>query len=116
MSAVDPDVFPFRELCRREPRLAKLERDIQAVKDTRGPSFCANDWWYLPGGFKSRLARLVGWGAEQPELRTTEAYDVAYDALYQLLPDCRECRCIQFERALGLRPPAPRGTDLSYTA
>jgi hypothetical protein len=92
----------FADLCQREPRLHSLERDIQAVKDTGGPSFCANDWWY--GRLKPRLVRLVGFGAEQPELRTPEAYDVAYDVLYELLPDCRNCRCVRIDRALGLRP------------
>ena len=62
---------------------------MKAVKDTGGPSFCANDVWYRPGSFKSRLVRLAGWWAEKPELRTSEAYDVAYDELYQQLPDCR---------------------------
>jgi hypothetical protein len=100
----------FGELSEQEPRLAALERDIQAVKDTGGAWFCANDHWYLR--FKPQLMKLVGWGAEQPELRTCEAYDVAYDTLLALLPDCRECPCIQFERAIGLRParrrPSPR--------
>jgi hypothetical protein len=31
----------------------------------------------------------VGWGARKPILRSSEAYDVAYDAIYELLPDCR---------------------------
>jgi hypothetical protein len=101
MTARDPDVSPFRELCRREPRLATLERDVQAVKDTGGPWFCANDHWY--GSFKPRLVRLVGFGADEPELRTTEAYDVAYGALYEQLPDCRNCRCVRIDRALGLK-------------
>jgi hypothetical protein len=93
---------PFAELCRREPRLAALERDIRAVKDNGGRWFCANDWWY--GSFEPRLVQLVGFGAEQPELRTSETYDVAYDALYEQLPDCRgECRCVRIDRALGLR-------------
>jgi hypothetical protein len=94
--------LPFRELCRREPRLATLERDVRSVTDNGGAWFCANDWWY--GRFKPRLVKLVGFGADEPELRTTEAYDVAYDALYEQLPDCRSCRCFRLDRALGLRP------------
>jgi hypothetical protein len=100
----------FAELAREEPRLAALAHDIRAVKDTGGRWFCAADHWYHD--FKPRLMRLVGWGAEQPELRSCEAYDTAYDFLFDLLPDCRECHCIQFERAIGLRParrtPSPR--------
>jgi hypothetical protein len=69
------------------------------VKDTGGLWFCANDWWY--DCFKPWLVKQVGFGADQPELRTTEVYDVAYDALYEQLPDCRNCRCIRID-------PGPR--------
>jgi hypothetical protein len=95
--------FTFDGLCQQEPRLNDLLRDVEAVTDTGGESFCANYHWFLPNGFKSRLSRLVGYGAEKPELRTSAAYDVAYDHLYRLLPDCRNCRCIAFEQAMGLR-------------
>jgi hypothetical protein len=88
----------FRELCRIEPRLAELEGEIRAIKDT-GKWFCANEHWL---NLKSRMSLLVGWRAENPELRTSKAYDIAYDELYQLLPDCRKCRCIAFEKAMGL--------------
>ena len=33
-----------------------------------------------------------------PALTTCEAYDVAYDYLYSLLPDCRNCGCPGIER------------------
>jgi hypothetical protein len=95
----------WTEIVSIEPRLSELLREVQAVKDPGGKYFCANDHWYPLGGFKSRLSRLVGWHAENPALRTCEAYDIAYDFLYELLPNCRECRCIAFERAMGLRPP-----------
>jgi hypothetical protein len=99
----------FDEICELEPRVGELLREVQAVKDTGGESFCANDHWCLPGGFESRLCRLVGWRAAKPELRNSECYDIAYDHLYVLLPSCRECRCITFERAMGLRPPRTGG-------
>ncbi len=45
-----------------------------------------------------RLAdlRLVGWSAakEDPVLRSGAAYDAAYETLYALLPDCRNCLCL----------------------
>jgi hypothetical protein len=34
------------------------------------------------------MMTLVGWSAANPKLRSEEAYDVAYDTLYELLPDC----------------------------
>lgn len=84
------------------PELAQLEREARAVRSF--PGFCANAVWYgyRGGGFKDAVLRLVGWGAEgQPAwLKTRQAYDLAYDHLYQLLPDCRwvddarnRCQC-----------------------
>ena len=76
-------------LAAASPGLRELYRDIKAVKDD-GPSFCANQVWYLR--FKPRLIELVGYWANGPDiLRTDEAYDVAYQTLYELLPDCRDC-------------------------
>jgi hypothetical protein len=31
--------------------------------------------------------------ATDPRLRTSEAYDVAYETIYNALPDCRNCGC-----------------------
>jgi hypothetical protein len=67
---------------------------VKRVKDTGGPSFCANDIWY--DEIKPVLVKLVGWSARNPALRTTEAYDVAYQYLYNLLPDCRDCGCFPY--------------------
>lgn len=87
----------WSQLVKWEPRLKELQRDIKAVKDdpTR-PAFCANLVWYKAGGFKVRLCHLVGWDAEgsEPLLHTPEAYDLAYDRLYELLPPCRNCNCL----------------------
>ena len=88
----------FAALARIEPGLARLMRDVRAVRDTGAAWFCANDCWYQPGGFKSRLLRLAGWFARKPELRNSESYDIAYDAIYAALPDCRACACIALER------------------
>jgi len=89
-------VLTWEDLTRREPRLKALLRDAQAVRDPGGPSFCANQVWYRPGGFKDRLIHLVGWDAvkSDPVLRTTKAYELATDEVYQALPDCRRCSCL----------------------
>ncbi len=93
------DELTWANLKRVEPRLQVLEREIKAIVDKNGsPYFCANETWYgyqdPQQGFKERLCRLVGWEAENPRLRTAGAYDVAYDYLYELLPDCRDCGCL----------------------
>jgi hypothetical protein len=85
----------FEELVQLEPRLGMLERDIRSIKRPYRGRFCANEIWYQ--GFKPKLVRMVGWLAPKdapPALRTIEAYDVAYDHLYELLPNCRRCACL----------------------
>ncbi len=84
----------FTQLTKLEPRLANLLRDVRKVRDDRRRiSFCANHVWYGSGGFKSRLIHLVGWSAVDEQLRSPEAYDLAYKHLYNALPDCRNCFC-----------------------
>lgn len=89
----------FADLVKREPRLAELEAEIKlhARRNRRTRNYCANHHWYgyddvaPPGkrGFRGKVYMLAGWGAALPELRSVEAYDMAYDYLYALLPDCR---------------------------
>lgn len=80
------------ELVKAEPRLSQLEASVKAVDDS-GPVFCAN--WVWVNQFKPVLVNLVGWFARDKAaiLHTAEAYDIAYDHLYGLLPDCRNCKC-----------------------
>jgi hypothetical protein len=91
--------WTFRALARREPRLRDLLAEARAHHQNLGPVFCANAVWYGYTGFqpglKERLSCLVGWAAERGgDLRTSEAYDVAYHTIYQALPDCRgRCLC-----------------------
>lgn len=85
------------DLVRAEPELGNLELAIKSVRPN-DKRFCANAVWYGYGpwahrGFKARMQRLAGWDARNPALRTQEAYDLAYDHLYSLLPDCRGCSC-----------------------
>ncbi len=85
----------WETLVRLEPELRRLEQDILAVRrrSRRRRTFCANSVWYRI--FKPRLVNLVGWGARNPYLRSSRAYDVAYEHLYALLPDCRGCLCAE---------------------
>ena len=81
-------------LLRREPRLERLHGEVSAVRDEGGSSFCANKLWYVQ--YEPQLKRLVGKTAEadDPLLRTPEAYELSRQTLYRLLPDCRDCICV----------------------
>ena len=87
-------------LCDLEPRLIHLLAKVREIEDDkRKPSFCANSIWYGEygqEGIKPRLVQLVGWQAmgSDPRLKTTQAYDLAYEKLYNLLPPCRNCNCL----------------------
>jgi len=82
---------------KREPLLVTLAESSAAIVDTGGPTFCANHVWSHE--LKPQLLTLVGWEAEtdEPVLRSTEAYDIAYRACYNLLPGCRGCWCLPAE-------------------
>ena len=96
-----PRRLTWAELVEREPALGQLEREMRAFRRTpRGDDFCANARWYGYGrfrgiGYKPRLVELVGMCArsDDPALRTSDAYDLAYRRLYDLLPDCQQCAC-----------------------
>ncbi len=100
----DPATRPiWSQLVRHEPRLAEIRRSVERVRDEDDGtgSFCANRVWYAPGGPKAQLVQLVGWESDvdHPALRNSVAYDVAYKALYSLLPDCRNCWCFAPEKS-----------------
>lgn len=85
----------FCRLAAIEPRLIDLAARVGAIRDDQAtPWFCANDIWYRQ--YKPSVERLAGHYAEtlHPRLRTSEAYDIVYDALYELLPHCRNCGCL----------------------
>ena len=81
-------------LLEREPALAELQVELSAVRDEGGNSFCANKYWYVQ--VAPRVAELVGAQAARDDsaLRTPEAYALAYEVLYRLLPNCRNCVCV----------------------
>ena len=92
----------FSELCELEPKLKGLADEAKNTRDPgTGDAFCANAIWYGyfgRQGIKPRLLKLVGWErriAGPAELRTEQAYDIAYDTIYNLLPSCRgQCGCM----------------------
>jgi hypothetical protein len=75
----------WEQLKTLEPELAALEQEIRQVQAE--PNFCANRSWYRD--FKPRLRKLVGRHSGcSGYLGGPEAYGVAYDHLYNLLPNC----------------------------
>lgn len=91
----------WADLVKIEPALLDLAKEAMAYKKaSRGKDYvCANDRWYGQGewngrGLREQIISLVGWLSENPELKTTEAYDFAYQYIYCLLPDCRNCGCL----------------------
>ncbi len=93
-----PTVPTWDDLIRLGPRLAALRAEVERVTAWNGQRFCANEHWYGYNGqpgIKRDLIRLVGFRAEStdPVIRSMAAYDVAYQTLYALLPDCWDCDC-----------------------
>src|SRR5262245_35550322 len=85
----------FAQLCVMEPRLRDLEHAVKALRRQRLPrNFCANTTFERR--FVWRIERLVGWeaGGADPMLKTSEAFDTVVGHLYELLPDCRRCLCV----------------------
>lgn len=86
----------WQVLITAEPRLQSLYNEAHEITGNcynDGKAwFCANEIWYTR--FKPRLLQLVGWEAKDPRLKTQEAYDTAYEKIYNRLPDCSGCSCI----------------------
>ena len=90
----------WARLARLEPQLAALLAEAQTVDPGDNSHFCANRVWYRE--FKPRLLHLVGWGVKDrpdahPALTTGEAYTLATETIYDALPGCRDCWCIDPE-------------------
>lgn len=66
-------------MLRTEPRLAKLLKEAQYRK-VRGKSK-----YEVYEQYRSDIQRLVGWSAENPALRTEDAYQTAVQALGRAL-------------------------------
>ena len=90
----------WKRLVELEPGLLALYEYARSINDDKSkPSFCANALYigfaeYRNVGLKGTLRDLVGWNRpDVPELNTSEAWDVAFEKIYNALPDCRNCLC-----------------------
>ena len=72
-----------------EPKLKGLWKVALSTRVDAPPGYCANRSWY--GWFKPRLLPLVGWERKKgPKwLQEQPAYEVAYDVIWETLPDCK---------------------------
>ncbi len=62
----------WQAICQIEPHLIGLKREAKR---------CRGRDWHAYERLKSRLEKLAGWGAAQPALRSSEAFDVAHRAV-----------------------------------
>ena len=69
----------FATVAAVEPRVADLVCEAARLRASRRVTFRDYE------EFKRRLLRLVGWHARRPELRTTEAHDLAMHRLVAAL-------------------------------
>lgn len=94
-SYINDGTATFRDLTVIEPRLKSLASDARTFKkmSVGRHRVCANEFWYRDDGLKDRLCALVGWESDNPILRGEHAYDVAYSAIYKMLPHCKNCGC-----------------------
>lgn len=82
-------------IAKLEPRLNTVLAAARDVRDTGGGTFCANTAWGQDGGLKDQMEPLVGWDRKNKGgfIATSDAYDIAYETIYNALPDCRNCIC-----------------------
>jgi hypothetical protein len=92
----------FKEIGNIDSRLWHLVQEAreyrQVSRRDRRKGICANNRFYGGGAFydrglKPRLIKLAGWEAENTLLKSSDAYDVAYEYIYSQLPNCRGCGC-----------------------
>jgi hypothetical protein len=76
------------ELVKREPRLRSLCCFARDLVKPEGKPFCANAVW--DAVFEPQFEQLVGWFAQVQDgvVNTQEAYDLAFERIYEALPDC----------------------------
>jgi hypothetical protein len=87
-------------LAELEPRLVSLWQHVLGLCDIgrKDPHFCANACWYGEGirvGIEPFLTPLVGSLRRNGpvELQTDKAFMAAAQALWDLVPDCKDCGC-----------------------
>ena len=71
-----------------EPRLKRAYKIAKNEnKDELPENYCANEIFYRR--LKPEIVELVGWSARDRRLRSSQAYDIAYEKILNALPDCQ---------------------------
>jgi len=80
----------FEKCVAYDHRLSSLEAAVKAHAKAHknDANYCANEYWYSKNGPRAILQHLVGDDAYVQQLATKEAYDICYNHLYDILPDC----------------------------
>jgi len=87
-----PPSIDWKRICQLSPQMLYLYQEAKSIKDDkRKKRFCANDIWY--NRLKPFMANHVGWSSPIPELRSSQAYSITCDRIYEALPNCRNCFC-----------------------
>jgi hypothetical protein len=98
----------IQDLCKLEPLLYDLQAELglKASEQVNSDTCCANAMWHGYDGtgvsLKKRLESLIGWHraykGDDPEtakiLRSSDAYMLAVNWLYEMLPGCKDCSCL----------------------
>lgn len=91
--ATTAEVLTWEMICELEPGMEQLYQQAESIRDDeRRPRFCANKIWYRH--FKPLVVWRVGRQASIPALKSSLAYDIACDKIYNALPNCRNCSCL----------------------
>jgi hypothetical protein len=69
---------------------AMTNKELMAYGESEGGSFD-----FVSLGTAKMRPRLPADSKGEDLLRTSNAYDIVYDFLYHLLPDCRNCNCCE---------------------
>lgn len=97
-----------------EPRLLEVAAAARFAGEGE-TCFCRQSAWYgmdrwRDRGFKDRVSVLVGWEREDFDrtervatLMTSEAYNIAYEYVLHLLPECRKCSGHMTDEYLDLK-------------
>lgn len=88
----------FEDLVKAEPRLGYLLKRIKAEKPPTNIKECWMTRWYGlydVHSYKQEMIRLVGFMSKNPNpvLKSSQAYDIAYQVLSIALPSCKQCKC-----------------------
>lgn len=71
----------FENLCEEEPKLKILYEQVKVTRIGRGET--VNSVWYHK--IKPQMKFLVGFLSQKKSLQNTQAYDLTYSTLYDLL-------------------------------